>query len=398
VCPSCTQAFTDESHKKSALSDLYNRIQDFAQKDTAAAQREVEQYATQVEATQSELAALQAPDSSLLHDLQAAIASCNTKKQTLTDRIAEARVEEVRYGSYMKALTIWETNTQSLKTTLEDKQGKLRPLEALCSKAQCDLLALQIQTLQKTQEAACKELTGFEESYKRFAEALVQKSLLEKTLSEIHAQKFPQLQELETAERKKKEVEDKLKSLASELVEKTAQIRVLENCSTAFGDQGIVSELFREYIPALQALSSDYLAAITNDELRVEFLPEKELKTKDSKGSQVIRNQFAINVSMAQGGGSYATVSGSEQNKASLICSCALSDLAHQFSNVSCNLRVFDEVLDSMDAVSSERMIAFLNTHNFDRTVFIISHDSSIEDSVMNKISLTKKNGITTLD
>ena len=185
----------------------------------------------------------------------------------------------------------------------------------------------------------------------------------------------------------------------SEANVKALQLRfeLLESIEQAFGRDGIVAELFREYIPEIQSLADKHLSDLTNGELCVEFLADKELKKKSEDGSRVVKSEFHIVVKKEVGGGDYDLVSGSEQNKAVLVVNWALSDLAYRESNIHCNLRVFDELFDSLDAKGMERLAQTILDQCKDGITWVITHKVELEDAFPNKIVLEKKEGVSRL-
>jgi len=173
------------------------------------------------------------------------------------------------------------------------------------------------------------------------------------------------------------------------------QVETLDQLNTAFGNEGIVSELFREYIPEIQRRSNAYLTALTGNELEIEFRSERQLKKKAASGEAATRAQFSIIVRKKTGVEGYDLISGSDQKKAALVCNLALADLAADYAGVKANLRVFDEIFDSLDAKGMERLVGMLHSfHN--QIVFVITHKVELEDSFPRKILLRKENGATT--
>lgn len=194
---------------------------------------------------------------------------------------------------------------------------------------------------------------------------------------------------------------DSLKKTLNELEQKKTLVQqgasILEQLVEAFGKEGVVAELLREYLPAIESKAAEYLSELTNNELQIEFKPEKQLKRKGQDGEVISRAQFVVEVTKQNGGTGYDLVSGSEQNKAALVVNWALSDLAYLHSNVSCNLRVYDEVFDGLDALSSERLAQCLirRAQESHQLTLVVTHKQELDEVFEHKIRLKKVEGIT---
>ncbi len=206
--------------------------------------------------------------------------------------------------------------------------------------------------------------------------------------------KFSQQAELDRASAGVAELADKIEKSEETKTALGRRQTLKQNLADAFGNEGIVAELFKEYTPAIQERANDYLTHLTNGELEIEFRPEKELKKK-VEGVNATRAQFNIMVRKKTGADGYDLISGSDQRKAALICNWAITDLAYEYSNIHSNIRVFDEIFDSLDAKGVERLAAMLL--KFKGILLVITHKVELDDSFSNKIVLRKEKGRTQL-
>lgn len=93
-------------------------------------------------------------------------------------------------------------------------------------------------------------------------------------------------------------------------------------------------------------------------------------------------------------GGSYLTASGGERRKADLAIHLALRDLSLSQGRGGSNLLVADEVLDTLDATSSRRVVDALSKYaESGDSVFLISHSPLVAPLVQRVLSVVKQGG-----
>lgn len=393
-CPLCKQAFSKSEHKKHATKELQSEV-DLALAKVAPAEAAAAKVEAEVAALQASVDACVVPeiDPTLRKDVTDAIAA-NMKE--LLD--IEAFLQS--YGTAKSAYALQKQRVDTIKakrTVVEEEVARIK-LEEPIAKAK---IAPAATAKEKAEADARSALQGRELAEAKLLKAkegatAVQPLLdeLKRTAADIasaQASTFPDAGKIEEAEKRACQ----LKTEQADLIAAEQQLEMdahrLGILKHAFGNEGIVSELFREYIPSIQAAANEYLCLLTNNELELVFEAEKQLKSKPGE----VRNKFSLEARKRNGGEGYDLLSGSEQRKIALVCSWALSDVAQQYSNISTNLRVFDEVFDSLGATSTERLAMFLAQHNFGRTTFIISHKTELIDIFTNKICLERRDGVT---
>ena len=77
----------------------------------------------------------------------------------------------------------------------------------------------------------------------------------------------------------------------------------------------------------------------------------------------------------------------------------ALQDLSSKISRTDCNLLFFDEVCDNLDdpgILAVNNLLLTLNSHNPEKKVLVITHNSLLQDLMGDSQSITvvKKKGI----
>lgn len=392
-CPSCKQTLPKDKQAE-AEKDLLEQLEalpllDFSEQSKCLDSKSLE----------LELLIKQAPDISQLTDIATALQERYTDLTDISAALEESKDYEIAYAGYLGASerysqavverearrAIISATTVSLREQLKEKQAAHSEIDLKLTEDQQKLTSLQ--------EKRTRIVVELESVLTPLTEALTQTNT---DLNNTKGKIFENEKLLVSAECG---LANSLKALAEARTERDAikiLVDTLENLDIAFGDEGIVSELFKEYIPAIQERANEYLTALTSNELEILFASEKLLKKKTDSGMQASRSQFQINVRKKSGADGYDLISGSDQKKAALVCNWALSDLARTHSGMECNLRVFDEIFDSLDAKGMERLIGML--HGFsDQVVLVITHKVELEDSFHKKITLEKRNGITTL-
>jgi len=393
VCPACKQEFATPEAKENALKDLHEQLLSCVDLDLSS-------YKELLESSQETLENVEATKfDQVMYDK--IVDSINTFEKNLETAQAEIQIFE----AYERDVLVYKTKLKSIEEAKEKRQQTTAILQVEILELEPKLPGLL--NLAAAAQVKCvdqqNELDRSREDYTKLharieAEILpLEKQLNQACASLTQAQQsvFPQEQWLHSTRTVLASLsKEKEERLDAEVALKK-QAKVLEDLEEAFSKEGIVAELFKEYIPDIESLAQNYLAELTNNELEIHFRLEKELKKK-VKGIAEVRNQFEIEVKKKNGGSAYDLISGSEQNKAALVVNLALSDLAYQHSNVSCNIRSYDEIFDGLDARSAERLSNLLinKFQDENRITFVVTHKTELDDSFPYKIVLRKENGV----
>lgn len=103
--------------------------------------------------------------------------------------------------------------------------------------------------------------------------------------------------------------------------------------------------------------------------------------SKDIFGTDSI--EFSLegnNINISYENKLYENLSGGERQRIDIIVQFSLRDMLKQFSAFNCNLLVLDELLDSLDKVSSDAVIDFLTKRLVDvSSIFFITHHSDLQ-------------------
>ena len=396
-CPTCQQEFSNAKAKAHATRDLTTRLDAL---QLPPDDSELEKKIQDLSASLASLKSQSEETSTLLTKIENALkfktselSDVNRKLDAIQSKIEQQKTYEIR-------LLDW-------KVRLDKEQLDLEQLELRVPALKRDIAIFNEQKLsaEDAEKAARDASSKLQQDYYELKHLLDQElnplekehSHLTDLFTSLQASEFPQLSILETQRKALSDCQASVREAQASIQLLKSRFELLESIEVAFGKEGIVSELFREYIPEIQALSDKYLSDLTNGELCIDWSAEKELKKKLTDGSNATKNQFSIRIRKAHGGGDYDLISGSEQHKGAFVVNWALAELAYRESNIHCSFHVFDEVFDSLDAKGMERLAQTILNNKKDGVTFVITHKVELEDVFPNKIVLEKKDGVSSL-
>lgn len=163
----------------------------------------------------------------------------------------------------------------------------------------------------------------------------------------------------------------------SELSESNQYIDV---AATLLKDSGIKTLVINQYLPVINKLINQYLATM---DIWISFHLDGEfnetIKSRD-------RDSFT-----------YYSFSEGEKQRIDLAILFTWRTIAKMKNSVSCNLLVFDEVLDkALDQAGTEQVVSLLNTLGDNTNVFVISHKvEELQDKFRGVIKFEKVNNFT---
>lgn len=161
----------------------------------------------------------------------------------------------------------------------------------------------------------------------------------------------------------------------------------------AFGPSGLRSYMLEHVTPVLNARAKYYSDLVTQGNMQVIF------NTKTTLDSGEVREKFNIEVLQKFGGQSYGACSAGEKARADLIIAFALGDLASLRANKIVPFRFLDEPFESMDDSGTESVVRLLNDQREKfNTVYVITHKDHFKQLFKNTLTVTKKDGCSTLE
>ena len=169
-----------------------------------------------------------------------------------------------------------------------------------------------------------------------------------------------------------------------------SRIKVLDSCLLALDPRGVRAYLLDGAVCEVNHHLDSVSQALFGRDFGV------RISTTTSKKSGEETNAFSLAFSTA--GGSYTTASGGERRKADLAVHLALRAFVRSQGRGATNILVADEVLDTLDSVSSSSVVSILEDCASDGTsVFLVSHSPLIASLAQQTLSVTKSNGISSL-
>ena len=135
------------------------------------------------------------------------------------------------------------------------------------------------------------------------------------------------------------------------------------------------------------------MSKLTSGHIEVKFNTQATLKSGET------REKFSIEISNQDGGQEYSANSGGERKRIDLAINLALQDLVASRSNKRINIAMFDEIFDSLDETGIEQVIELLQELSKEKSsIFVISHNEHLKSYFTNVITITKKDGFSTLE
>lgn len=161
----------------------------------------------------------------------------------------------------------------------------------------------------------------------------------------------------------------------------------------AYSNQGIKSFVLDDITPFLNKRVNKYLSKLTSGHIEVKFNTQSTLKSGET------REKFSIEISNQDGGKEYSANSGGERKRIDLAINLALQDLVASRSNKRINIAMFDEVFDALDETGVEQVIELLQELSKEKSsIFVISHNDHLKSYFTNIITVTKKDGFSTIE
>lgn len=159
-------------------------------------------------------------------------------------------------------------------------------------------------------------------------------------------------------------------------------LEVMKFWETAFSEKGLIRYIIRNILDYFNLKSNEYVSILTNNQFSLKF--------NDELSETIINNGIPTK---------YISLSGGEKRKVNLSIMLALQDLSSKISRTDCNLLFFDEVCDNLDdpgILAVNNLLLTLNSHNPEKKVLVITHNSLLQDLMGDSQSITvvKKKGI----
>jgi exonuclease SbcC len=418
-CPLCGQALTD-SHRDEMLAvikkegkDLRNRQDECNQlvvwngKEVASLEqqiRECDQVLRQLQAGQREYdraMELQKQKLQEQKNQQDAVDEEATVRALLDSGLfaAEEQQEVARISAEIDALHFDESELIRLST----RESELRPVEAEYRESgvvktrleqwleQRKSLQLQLEENLSDQTRLKSELDAAGKQLEELSNGLPDLAELTHELNALQDLEAAKLLAVGQARQQVMAVEARRKQkveIKAERQEKTRLQDRLKTLEKAFGKSGVPALLIEEALPEIENRANDILGRLSNDEMKVQLVTQKEYKDKKREDKQ---ETLDILISDDAGERAYELFSGGEAFRVNFAIRLALSqELAHR-AGARLQTLVIDEGFGSQDADGRQRLIETINIvqQNFEK-ILVITHMEELKEAFPARIEVEK--------
>jgi exonuclease SbcC len=418
-CPLCGQSLTD-SHRDEMLveikkegQELRNR-QDECKQLAAKNEKEIAALDVQIRECDQVLRQLQAGqreyDRTL--DLQKLRLQDQKTQQAATEEEATVRAlldsglyaaddqEEVaRITAEIDALQFDENKL----IRLSSRESELRPVEAEYRDLgmvktrleqwleQRKSLQIQLEENEVNQSRLKTELDEAGKQLEELSNGLPDLAELTRELNALQDDEAAKLLAVGQARQQVMAVEARRKQKAevkAERLEKTRLQDRLKTLEKAFGKSGVPALLIEEALPEIEDRANDILGRLSNDEMSVQLITQKEYKDKKREDKQ---ETLDILISDGAGERAYELFSGGEAFRVNFAIRLALSqELAHR-AGARLQTLVIDEGFGSQDTDGRQRLIETINTvqQNFEK-ILVITHMEELKEAFPARIEVEK--------
>lgn len=202
----------------------------------------------------------------------------------------------------------------------------------------------------------------------------------ENSENSFHFLRAKKVKELVTAHNKQAK-------LIGSIAEQEEELGLYEFWIEGFGRRGIPSLIYDTIVPEFSFKANRYIQSMTNNDIRISMDTQTEKKTGGYS------EKFNIIVEDEQGSRPYEAWSGGEKKRVSVAIDMALSDIAASRSMVQWDFCGYDEAFDGLDEDGKMQVFDLLRG-NGAKSIYVISHDNTIQDFFDNQVVVYKKDGV----
>lgn len=314
----------------------------------------------------------------------------------------QAEVKDMAVKRLEKEVTNWsEVNSKiaSLEKYL-DLYTKLQQAETGVKTHNEALLDLQkmYQTRQQqiiTAEKELEQLESFEKKLKEIREKLEAEETVKEELSQKALQLHGQVGEARQLVTRAKQLEDLAQKKLEEKSTLQAEKEAYEELSLAFGKRGIQAMIIETAIPEIEMETNSLLEKLTEGRMKVEFRTQRETKTKvagvDGGKTHGIVETLDIIISDEMGERPYEMYSGGEAFRVNFAIRLALSKLLTIRAGAKLQFLVIDEGFGTQDVEGRSKIVEVLDTIKDDfEKILIITHLDELKEEFPVRIEVSK--------
>ena len=360
-----------------------SKIIDSKQKDISALHEEF--YAKKSEST-SKVAEVTSKYSEKLTEVTVKISSLQLKETLEKKELSRLEsITDVCPTCGQKLVGVTKPDTTSIKESLKqireelqklnsekvsitnDKQKEQQEVEASFSEV--------LKEIQRKKDVLCEEL---EEEERNNRSLLSERENVYKSLQE--AEYF-----LSAAESERKNIEQKIKDLVSQIETTEAQLLYYNN----------EEEDTKNHLAVVNKMETvvkrDFRGCLLKNV--IDFINNRaKIYSEVVFGNNLIDfKQEGNNISISFDNKEYESLSGGEQKKLDVIIQLAIRDMLCRLMNFSSNILVCDEIFDALDITGCQKIIDLVSTNLEDvSSVFIVTHRDNLCIPCDNQITVVK--------
>ncbi len=165
------------------------------------------------------------------------------------------------------------------------------------------------------------------------------------------------------------------------------QARVHQELAQAFGRNGIQALMIENLLPQLEAEANRLLARLSDNQLHVQFITQRQGRSRQSK----LIDTLDILIADPQGTRAYETYSGGEAFRVNFAIRLALARLLAQRAGTPLQMLIVDEGFGTQDQTGCERLIAALTAISPDfACILTVTHMPHFREAFQTRIDVSK--------
>jgi DNA repair protein SbcC/Rad50 len=192
-------------------------------------------------------------------------------------------------------------------------------------------------------------------------------------------------------------IKEQLRSQEQQLETYKHQQKIYDELSKAFGKNGIQALVIENVLPQLEAESNQILSKLSNNQFHVQFITQKATKGSRVKKASVKTAKYIdtldIAIGDASGTRSYETYSGGEAFRINFSIRLALAKLLSQRAGTPLQMLIVDEGFGTQDREGCDRLIAAINAISADfACILTVTHMPQFREAFQTRIEVRKTN------
>lgn len=278
-------------------------------------------------------------------------------------------------------------DTTTLKTEQQEIQYKITSMNTVLQTARRELESLE----QSVTDYAVTAFRALQGRVKEIDDGLMSLRALQKERADKLAQLRATLLDLET---KRQNLSKDLVRFEQEHAAAMEEVTVLTKTAEILSKHGFLGYIFDSILDELNAHLNENLKSIpVSAKLSLMFTPDKLVKTTKAISKNINYKMWSGTEEV-----SLDTLSGGEQLSVIVSVDEALDTVLSTRLGVNLSWKVFDEQFFWVDGHSKEQVLEFLRLKSVDKTYIVIDHASEFNAAIDNRIVVTKKNGVATVE